>query len=408
MHLPRVRLAIRVRCENGEGGYKVITLIHGNAFNIPLADKTVQCCISSPPYWGLRDYGIDGQLGLESTPELYVEKLVAVFREVWRVLRPDGTAWINLGDSYSSTTKGDNRTPEQLAKSDGLNRAKDPNKAHPFLSKGGIRSVDTGLKPKDLCGIPWRVAFALQADGWYLRSDIIWSKNNPMPESVRDRPTKSHEYLFLLSKSPSYYYDSLAISEPSIRAGDIPGDSIKTSILQPSMYIASHRPVANYRNRRSVWTISTQPYSGAHFATFPEKLVEPCILAGTSEKGCCPVCGKLWERIVKKEGGSIGKGSWVNHSLDSTQGVSRRTGSKHGQEEFDTYKRTDLGWQPTCVHDAPPVPCLVLDPFAGTATVGVVAAKHGRNFVGIELKPEYIELSKKRIAGTQIVLNMEV
>jgi len=381
----------------------MITLIHGNAFNIPLADKTVQCCITSPPYWGLRDYGIDGQLGLESTPEEYVEKLVAVFREVWRVMRDDGVLFLNMGDTYNSSPGNQQSNNVGARGSKAMGRIK--------------RQID-GLKPKDLCGIPWRVAFALQADGWYLRSDIIWAKPNPMPESVRDRPTKSHEYLFLLSKSEKYYYDAEAIREGNQvyfrKAG-----GYKNHHLQMIDDYSSNKGKGGFadsdvmtvgHNRRTVWTIPTEPYKGAHFATFPPALVEPCILAGTSKKGCCSICGKPWERAMEKTSstmnirvrdakkGILQKKSGFDESATEDEIVN------YGKEELGETKT--LGWQPTCTHDAPPVPCTVLDPFAGTATVGVVAAKHSRNFVGIELKSEYIELAKKRIAGTQIYLSI--
>jgi DNA modification methylase len=217
------------------------------------AGVRVQTCITSPPYWGLRDFGIEGQFGLESTPEEYVAHMVEVFRLVRDLLADDGTLWLNLGDSYAATTKGaGGHTPER-----------DRNRGS-WLSDRSW-SIPPGLKPKDLVGIPWRVAFALQADGWYLRSDIIWAKPNPMPESVTDRPTKAHEYLFLLAKSERYYYDAVAIAEPSItgRAWTVGGSG------------------RSWRNRRTVWTIATQAYSKAHFATFPEKFVEPCILAGS-------------------------------------------------------------------------------------------------------------------------------
>jgi DNA modification methylase len=254
-----------------------------------LDDCSIQTCITSPPYWGLRDYGVDGQLGLEKTPEEYVAKMVEVFREVRRVLRDDGTLWLNLGDSYSSSTKGDSRTPDQLGKSDGLNRAKDPNKSHVFIPKStGIRKIETGLKPKDLVGIPWRVAFALQADGWYLRQDIIWHKPNPMPESVRDRCTKAHEYIFLMSKSAKYYYDHEAVKEDAIEFNKTPNrprkdPSRRKNISDVLIDGVSQCGVKEHRNRRSVWTVSTRPFKEAHFATFPPQLIEPCVKAGSKE-----------------------------------------------------------------------------------------------------------------------------
>lgn len=240
-----------------------------------LPSESVQCCVTSPPYWGLRDYGVDGQLGLEKTPEEYVQKMVDVFREVRRVLKDDGTLWLNLGDSYvANATGGLSNRPTLMTggRANQVEAAKRPDK-----------NV-AGLKPKDLVGIPWRVAFALQADGWYLRSDIIWHKPNPMPESVTDRPTKAHEYLFLMSKSERYYYDHDAVKEPAVKgnAGSR-FDTGKTGVNGAGRVQKGNREDHCTRNRRSVWTVATQPYKGAHFATFPPKLIEPCILAGSRD-----------------------------------------------------------------------------------------------------------------------------
>jgi len=318
------------------------------------APESVQCCVTSPPYWGLRDYGCEGQLGLEKTPEEYVAKMVAVFREVRRVLKADGTLWLNLGDSYAGSGKGRNGDGHH---SQGTQWRQAANRG---AVSGVIRNNQEtpDLKAKDLVGIPWRVAFALQADGWYLRSDIIWAKPNPMPESVTDRPTKSHEYIFLLSKSARYYYNSEAIKEPAecgrlrgsgpmVKPGTgrndakMNGDyrtrpsaakgsfSGKTEAMAATGQNA-FRAVTDRRNKRTVWTVATQPYAGAHFATFPPKLIEPCILAG------CPPGGR------------------------------------------------------------------VLDPFAGAGTTLVVARKHGRQGVGIELNPAYITLAERRIAPLEV------
>ena len=293
-----------------------------------LPDGGVQTCVTSPPYWGLRDYGVEGQIGLEKTPEEYTEKMVAVFRDVRRVLCDDGTLWINLGDSYANDSKWGGQTSGKHVEY--LHRQN--------LTRG---KKTTGLKAKDLIGIPWRVAFALQADGWYLRSDIIWSKPNPMPESVTDRPTKAHEYVFLMSKSAKYYCDMDSIRDP--QSSGYPssfekrGESWHSHDADMQKGNAKHNmrdhgkdrshvshPLG--RNRRTVWEIATQPYPEAHFATFPEKLVEPCVLAGSRERD------------------------------------------------------------------------LVLDPFMGSGTTALVALKAQRKFVGIELNPEYAELAKKRIA----------
>jgi DNA modification methylase len=226
--------------------YKICDVMDGLR---SMPDGVVQCVVTSPPYWGLRDYGVEGQLGLEKTPEEYVAKMVEVFREVRRVLRDDGTLWLNLGDSYTGSGVNDGRTNA------GLNQG---NAREGNLGSSRPNTKIEGLKPKDLVGIPWRVAFALQADGWYLRSDIIWAKPNPMPEGVTDRPTKSHEYIFLLSKSARYFYDAEAIAEACVNDNTT-------------------------RNKRSVWTVATAPRKGSHFATFPLELPELCIKAGTKQ-----------------------------------------------------------------------------------------------------------------------------
>ncbi len=274
-----------------------------------IPDESVDCVITSPPYWGLRDYGVEGQLGLEKTPEEYVAKMVEVFREVRRVLKKEGTLWLNLGDSYNGSggAGGD-------------------------YNKGGLKEGQPryngrnigSLKPKDLVGIPWRVALALQADGWYLRQDIIWAKPNPMPESVTDRCTKSHEYVFLMAKSPKYYFDGEAIKEKSV--SETKERTRKTGEGQDSK-IGTKGSAGNggLRNKRSVWTITTKPFKEAHFATFPEDLISPMVLAGCPKGGVC------------------------------------------------------------------------LDPFIGSGTTGLVAKKLGRNYIGIELNPKYVEMAERRI-----------
>lgn len=282
--------------------------------------------MTSPPYWGLRDYGADGQLGLEETPADHVENMVEVFREVRRVLREDGTLWLNYGDSYASTTSGYGKRGGSYE--DERNNWGD---VAPHRTP-----IPAGLKPKDLCGIPWRVAFALQEDGWWLRQDIIWHKPNPMPESCTDRCTKSHEYIFLLAKSPRYYYDADAIKEAADinRVGQVQGkwgNQKKASRAAAANRLPSGNEKGSVvigpetRNKRSVWTIATAHYPGAHFATFPPELVKPCIMAG------CP------------DGGTV------------------------------------------------------LDPFTGSGTVAEVARANGCKFIGAELNAEYIELAKKRL-----------
>jgi len=243
-----------------------------------LPAKSVNTCVTSPPYYGLRDYGNDGQIGLEETPEAFVQKLVEVFREVKRVLRDDGTLWLNLGDSYARNPakvgKGHPKIGKQSTNNGSLNKYQSP--------------IPIGLKEKDIIGIPWRVAFALQADGWYLRQDIIWHKPNPMPESVTDRCTKAHEYIFLLSKSAKYYFDSEAVKECGVVSAGTKG--AKGSVERFETLGVNSRPPEykvydGTRNKRSVWTITTKPYKGAHFATYPEDLIVPCIKAG------CPIGG---------------------------------------------------------------------------------------------------------------------
>lgn len=314
-------------------GAKDSTILVGDCRELmaTLPGGSVQSCVTSPPYWGLRDYGVEGQLGLEDTPEEYVANLVEVFRAVRRMLRDDGTLWLNLGDSYAGSGPSGASYQSETTKRRATQKADGNFRISKTLGDRGLTYAEKkpvpppGLKSKDLVGIPWRVAFALQADGWWLRSDVIWAKPNPMPESVTDRPTKAHEYLFLLTKSARYFYNADAIKEPAaVGANGSRFDTGKTGAVQGDMQ-SGYRD-ANGRNKRSVWTVTTQPYPGAHFAVMPKKLVEPCVLAGS------------------------------------------RVG--------DT----------------------VLDPFAGTATVGIVALQHGRRFVGCELKPEYAAMAEARIA----------
>lgn len=244
-----------------------------------LADQSVNCCVTSPPYWGLRDYGNDGQIGLEQKPDAFIAELVSVFGQVKRVLRDDGTLWVNIGDSYASTKEGNtNGTSGKVKQKAGVN------------DNTRKRTIPDGLKHKDLVGVPWMLAFALREDGWYLRQDIIWHKPNPMPESVTDRCTKSHEYIFLLSKSRQYYFDNEAIKEPSSNLGKTEirfggnkygdSDDPKHATKSGNEYTDTGK-----RNKRDVWTVTTRPFKGAHFATFPPALIEPCILAGCPEGG---------------------------------------------------------------------------------------------------------------------------
>jgi DNA modification methylase len=321
----------------------MIRVIQGDCRNVlaTLPDESVHCVVTSPPYFGLRDYGVDGQIGLEATPAAFVAEMVGVFRDVRRVLRSDGTVWLNLGDCYATAGGyGGDQAPSNV---NGKQRTNEGAR-----NKGCHKQV-RGFKHKDLLGIPWRVAFALQADGWFLRQDIIWSKPNPMPESVTDRCTKAHEYLFLLSKSARYHYDADAIKEPAIY-GDprsptaaYPGKNdfregtrpIRKSVERGRFNGKTNampgreafRAIEDYRNKRSVWEITSQPYADTHFATFPPALIEPCILAG------CP------------KGGTV------------------------------------------------------LDPFGGAGTTGLVADRLGRNAILIELNPEYAAMAERRIVA---------
>jgi DNA modification methylase len=372
-----------------------------------LPGESVDCVVTSPPYWRLRDYGVGGQIGLESSPDEYVAKMVLVFGEVRRVLKKRGTVWLNLGDSYASQPAG-NKTPSGFSQT----------RPSRISGNGDQETVDlpqkdfVGLKPKDLCGVPWRVAFALQADGWWLRQDIIWSKPNPMPESVTDRCTKAHEYVFLLSKAASYYYDNEAIREDSIDPESLNGlrerNAGTMNAVDPKNYKfhgsigedGKRRSGQKYkkRNKRSVWTITTKPYSGAHFATFPEDLIEPMIRAGTSEKGVCPTCGKPWERIIEASKRydhiTTDKGKSADGPYHAQIGEGEGTHDiRHGV--YSDVKT--LGWRPSCSCSDEFVPAVVLDPFAGSGTTMAVARRLGRDAVGIELNPAYVKLIKERL-----------
>lgn len=264
-------------------------ILQGDSLTIlkTLESESIDCCITSPPYWGLRDYGVEGQLGLEKTPEEYVVKMVQVFREVKRVLKKEGTLWLNLGDSYNTGNGFDVNTCHKKRNNFINHKAKDRS----VKRWGGGQNKVSYLKPKDLVGIPWRVAFALQKDGWYLRQDIIWHKPNPMPESVTDRCTKAHEYVFLLAKNQKYYYDNEAIKEPTERnwanvGGNLVGKGIhKQGGSYKDIGDRTTNEIKTGRNKRSVWTITTKPFKGAHFATFPEDLILPCVLAGCPKDG---------------------------------------------------------------------------------------------------------------------------
>lgn len=399
-----------------------------------LPDKSVHVICTSPPYWGLRDYGLEptiwggnpdcehdweqselitrkgstngltgstlaskgaqkaialsemnnksqqyrmdesafcskcgawkGCFGLEPTPHLYVEHMVEIGQALWRVLRDDGVFWLNLGDSYMS------HSAKKLDAMGGFqgNRIRDKEAYRASLGSVGKRPIpsEIGLKNKDLVGIPWRSALALQDSGWYLRQDIIWSKTNPMPESVIDRCTKSHEYIFMLTKNSKYYFDTKAIQE--VASGKSMGNKTHKYVDQyKKEQSEQHRTKAGLekivntewenRNRRTIWNVATKSYRGAHFATWPPKLVEPMILAGTSEKGCCTVCG-------------------------------------------EPYRRVPEGWGLTCsCNSEDSSRCVVLDPFSGSGTTGAVALEHGRDYIGIDMNQGFLDLTKTRILG---------
>jgi DNA modification methylase len=359
-----------------------------------LPAASVHCVVTSPPYWGLRDYGCEGQLGLEPTPEAYVAAMVGVFREVRRVLRADGTLWLNMGDGYNANqgagfdTNGDGGARKAAAASPKLPRP-------------------PGLKAKDLIGQPWRLAFALQADGWYLRADIIWAKPNPMPESVTDRPTKAHEYVFLLTKSARYFYDADAVREPSDpqspfwrthphgqpaihRTSRLDG----TNEAAPNTWLRTLSPTQG-RNLRSVWTLATEPTPEAHFATFPTALASRCIQAGSSERGCCAACGAPWERQTSVSYTNAGNG---NNNMARQGADFAGTGSARPYEGRKRKTTETIGWQPSCACEAPTVPCTVLDPFGGSGTVGAVAERLGRHSILIELSSAYVRIAEARTA----------
>lgn len=377
--------------------------IHGDALEAlrQLPAGSVHCVVTSPPYWGLRDYGVPGQLGLERTPEAYVSTLVAVFAEVRRVLREDGTLWLNLGDSYATGGKGGG----------GSYMAERRDAAWQHRSEvNGWRSAPPGLKHKDLVGIPWMMAFALRADGWYLRSEVVWHKPNPMPESVTDRPTRSHETIFLLTKRPHYFYDADAIREPyapSSRPDEVyTGAATKeyegTGAQNPSdtkrRVLESMRRVGG-SNKRSVWTMATGSFGGAHFAVFPPALVEPMILAGTSAAGCCPQCGAPYERQTVQTG-------HVNQREPAHVPDNRPT--KQDSTGWAPTRVPTDNWLPACSCNAgDPVPCTVLDPFGGSGTVSMVARQLRRNSVYIDLNRSYVDMAVRRVGFGDPVLGFD-
>jgi DNA modification methylase len=420
-----------------------------------LPARSVHCVVTSPPYWGLRDYGVDGQIGSEPSPDCgtqgqaqcgrcFVCSMVAVFREVRRVLRDDGTLWLNLGDTYASGTVGRNDVDRKYP-----GRKDDPN--CPLRASNSDQSGRTGLPSGNLVGVPWRVALALQADGWVLRQDIIeevefycpcgcghvmeeriwrhaqdqeilWKKPSPMPESVRNRCTKAHEYVFLMTKSNRYFYDAEAIKEnvdgpPRVGRAGHKGANNTGEVACAGM--SQHDVITVGANKRSVWSVASQGFPGAHFATFPPNLIRPMILAGTSERGCCASCGAPWRRVVEErkltrerpndyvkrvperplgEKYESADGAEVLGSASARMGRGAGWRKDIGNTCANSVAGVEVstvGWEPTC--ECPRlgphgevVPCVVLDPFVGSGTVPEVAAEEGRRSVGIDLSADYL------------------
>jgi DNA modification methylase len=425
-------------------------------------DESVQMVVTSPPFYGLRDYGTgkweggdpncthkhylgehgdasvkqktsqgtqqynykgvcgicgakrtDNQIGLEKTPEEYIEKLVKVFREIKRVLRSDGVVWINIGDSYA----------REGGKTQGKSRHWDGRKKDPTSDAIHARSLasEMGLKPKDLIGIPYMLAFALRQDGWYWRDNIIWAKScsgnymggSVMPESVTDRTTKSFEHIFMFSKSQKYFYDSEAIKEPNVdpdRTNYTPGkETYKTGNVHDDsgrerrndgFQKYAEGAIPSGRNRRSVWVINPRPFREAHFATYNPELIIPCIKAGTSEHGCCGKCGAPYKRVVEKSPtphDDSTESLYPENSTGKRISLLRQAMRERGEEYLGTITKT-LRFDPTCKCNAPIAKCIVLDPFMGSGTTAVTAASLGRDFVGIDLNPKYVEMAKRRYA----------
>ncbi len=413
-----------------------------------LPDNCIDCCVTSPPYYGLRDYNTDavtfpactfsifgftekfkkwtGNYGQEPSPKMFVAHTVLIFEQVLRVLTPTGTLWLNFGDSYASS--GKNRTVEHASKNSTIKGGH----TSQIQSLKQQNKITSGLKEKDLIGIPWMVAFALRDAGWYLRQDIIWSKPNPMPESVTDRCTKAHEYFFMLTKSPKYYYDAVSIKTASKNPEDDlrrMADQTKNNKSNPDVLKNGLRPKTDKQrghsrrhdgfndrwddmsksdqqamgaNKRSVWTVSTKPFSEAHFATFPPDLIVDCIKAGSGEHGCCADCGSPYTRQFDKELMPTAKASY-NSKTDirdveadkQDQGSNRQ---KSGHKPGHINKITTTGWVKTCKCDTAAIkPAIILDPFMGAGTTGLVAKKMGRNYIGYELNPAYIKINEARL-----------
>jgi DNA modification methylase len=435
-------------------------LLVGDARDIlsTLPERSVHMVCTSPPYFGLRDYGtaqwdggdagcdhrgaplaspnttlgmakgngsheaakryaagsggipyrdicgkcgavrLDRQIGLEGSLSEYITTLVAVFRSVWRVLRDDGSLYLNLGDSYAGSWGAQGRNGQMADRTVTLSRNQIANHPHRQSNTGTIR--DAGLKPKDLMMVPARVALALQADGWYLRADIIWAKRAPMPESVTDRPTSAHEHVFLLTKKPRYYFDMEAVKEESSPSsagnrnifrgggGYTNGNSFNNAAIKPNQIPGNDGDPAG-RNIRNVWHLGPEPYPAAHFATFVTEIPRRAILAGTSERGCCPACGAPYRRHVERTVMEIRRTNWGEQAGNRTASSGTMTKPATSQT---------IGWQPGCICDAGnPIPAVVLDPFGGSGTTSLVADRLGRDSIYIDLSAEYAAMAKRRI-----------
>ena len=451
----------------------IATLYHADAREIPLPDESVHCCVTSPPYWGLRDYGLSGWeggdpacghirlakdrqkshgltdrnadtatyggdahepwpgghcghcgarqqaagIGLEPTLSEWVADILAVMREVRRVLRDDGTVWLNLGDAYAGSGKGMNADgthsdgEKQASNRGSLNTGKRTPRG-PGSGRWGLgdASVD-GLPAKNLMLQPWRAAFALQDDGWILRSAIVWHKPNPMPESATDRPTNAYEMVFLLTKRPRYFYDADAVRQPLTGRANPgrkdgkhrPGKAHDDNDHRPDSWQNTNTPSS--ANLRNVWQISTQGRPEAHFATFPDELPRKCILAGTSEHGVCANCGAPWRRVVNKSTEYDHTTSQAGKTKDGP--YSAQTGNGVGTHDIrhGVYSRSEtVGWQPGCECNAARIPATVLDCFVGSGTTVAVAQSLGRKGIGLDLNPDYLAIARKRLEGITLPL----
>jgi len=420
-----------------------IRLIGGDCREVlaTLPANSVHCVVTSPPYYGLRDYGtaqwaggdaacshiapqggpsakqessagtrliqfrdtcgkcgatrVDRQIGLEATPDAYLAEMVRVFREVKRVLRPDGTCWVNMGDSYASSTTNNGG---YSAKSTLAGFTNPVTKGRIANDSAIPQRIECNAKPKDLLMMPARLALALQADGWWLRSDIIWHKPNPMPESVTDRPTSAHEHVFLLAKSARYFYDADAVREEAINEGRVvsyDGTQKNTGHQNPTYPGAKPRDIlVSGRNLRNVWTIATVPFSQSHFATMPPAVVERCIRAGTSERGCCAACGAPWGRIVESSG--VDRERNFRIATDKAMAGVNEAHRLNGKDYVHARIAT-TGWSPSCACGTTETrPAVVLDPFAGAGTTLLVADRLQRDAIGIELSPDYTRMAMDR------------